>query len=349
MTDALRALRYIQISNPENTPGEAEAAVEILFGTLTPPADDIVVLSPEDEERNSLARFHANAFEVGQIANLVFSGDLNFRHIIWWLSMAIRGNVTPTQPDVTNQPLAYLWTFEPSLTAANTPDQTNGIDTFTMEYGDNLQAYETEFCFATRLEISGAPNAPCRVTANISARQQTDTTKTGSLNVQAVQRAPFNLAKYYRDSSWANMIGATPTQKTGVMKGFTWSLDTMFVPRFTGDGTLYFTQLDEDRKAPELRLVLVRGTESDVFRSAYEDQSTVFVMVKPFGATVLDTGQSNPPYLALQGAYTVPTWPAWGEDQGMATVEVPLVGVYDSTGAKMLSAKVLTNLSAYPT
>lgn len=341
-------LRYIQIGN-EATPGTAVAATEILLGNLTWPADDYVVKLPEGEQRNSMAKYFANAFEVSQIANFAFEGDVIFRHLIYWLSMALRGNITATQPDSTNQPNAYLWTFEPSLSARNTPDETNGIDTFTIEFGDDKEDYEVPYCFATHIEISGAPNEVCRVSVDITGQKKDEPTKTGGLSVQSVQRAPFNLSKYYRDTSWATMVGGSPTQKTKCFKGFTWAFDTMFTPRFTGDGNLYFASVDEDVKAPTLELILVRGTESEVLRDAFEAQTTIYPGVKLLGATELDSAQTNMPYLEIHMAGVITSWPAPGEDQGLATIAVPITAVYDASGAKQTSLKVLNSLSAFPT
>jgi len=342
----LRALRFIQISAPEATPGSAQAATEAIRGTLTPPTDDIMILMPENEERNSLARHHADAYPVGYQANFQYAGDVIPRYLPWFLSMAIRGNVTATQPDSTNEPNAYLWVFEPSLTGPNTPGETNGVDTFTIEYGDNIQAYETEYTFATRLEITGAPNEACRLGVNMTGRQRTDTTKTAALTLQSVQRMPFNLANYKRDANWA-ALGTTA--KTGVVKGFSYVFDTMLTPRFTAEGSLYFGDVDEDYKAPELRLVLARDTESEALRDAYEAQDTVYVQIRLNGANELDASQSNPPYLKIDGAYQITGWPSWAEDQGTSTIEVPMRGVYDATGAKMMSLSVLCGLDAFPT
>ena len=340
MTAGLRALRHIQVSNPEDSAGGAEAAQEIFLGILTPPADDRVFYTPQNEERNSLARNHANIVEVSKRADLVYTADVRFRYMTWLLAMGIVGSVSATQPDSTNEPNAYLWTFAPSLSAQNTPD------TFTWEYGDNMESYESEYCFATRLEISGAPNAPCQVTCYITGRQRTQTSKTGAFTVVATQHAPFNLMKYFRDANWA-ALGSS--QKTACLLGFTWSLDTMFTPRFTADGTLYFAALNEDAKAPELRLNLVRDTEMAALRTAHEGKTVVYPRITLFGHTELDSSQSNPPYMAIDGAYQIPTWPAWGDNEGIAAVEVTLQGCYDATGAKMMSIGLFNGLAAWPT
>jgi len=344
MATALRAFSKIQISNEEGTPGSAEAATEILYGMLTT-AESANTLHSPDEDRGSLARHMANDLFVGNEARLTWTGDVNFRHIAYALSMSLCGNITPTQPDSTNEPNAYLWTFTPGLTTANTPDIANGIDTFTIEYGDNVQAYESEYCFCTKLTISGAPNEACQFTAEIVGRQRTETTFTGALTAQSVQRAPFNLAEFYVDTTGAGLGG---TQKTGVLKAFTWTLDTKFVPVYTSDGNLYFAIVGESKKAPELTLTYVRGTTSEAERDKYDARTTTFIRLALKGATELDSGQSNVPYLYLDTAVRYTDWPTYGDEDGLATVQVTAEGVYDSTWAKMFQAALLTDLAAYP-
>ena len=77
-------LRFIQISAPEASLGTAQAATEVLLGRLTAPADDRIVMHPEGDERSSMARFFANGVDVGQQADFQFTGDVMFRHLVWW-------------------------------------------------------------------------------------------------------------------------------------------------------------------------------------------------------------------------------------------------------------------------
>ena len=341
----LKAFRRIQISNLEDTVGSAEAATEILYGTIIPPGPGITVHWPE-EDRNSLARYQANDEVVAKLQNLTWTGDLNHRHANYLLAMSVRGNVTATQADPTNEPNAYTWTYEPGLTTANTPDIANGIDTFTIEYGDNTQAYETEYCFITRLVIEGSANGVCTFTADITGRQQSDASFTGSLTAQSVQRFPFNLAKCHFDTSWANLGN---TQKTGFVRSFTWTLETMFSAFQTADGALYFSSVSESPKAPTLALALKRGSDADTQRGYHEARTTTFIRLDLLGQTELDSGQSNPPYLRLDGAYRYETWPDLGEDEGSSIENPTAVGVYDSTGGKMFSTVLFTDFSAWPT
>jgi len=329
----------------EATPGTAVAATEVAYGTLSTWEEERVIVQPE-EDRNNLSRHMADDFVAQKSARLVWTGDVNTRHILYALSMGLCGNITPTQPNSTDQPNAYLWTFTPGLTTANTPDIAAGIDTFTFEFGDNLQAYEAEYVFATRIEISGRPGEACQFTADLMGRQRTDTTFTGALTAQSVQRFPFALAKVYVDTSWANL---GTTQKSGLLKGFSWILETQLAASWGADGNLYFYAVDKEaRKSAELRLVYARCTDADSERTKYEGNSTTYLRIELLGATELDSGQSNPPYIYLDNAVRYFEWPTPGDEDGLSTVEVVGESVYDSTGGKQFEVAVLTELDAFP-
>ena len=82
MAKALRAFRQIQISNPEDTPGTAEAAIEKWCGVMSIALGDKVLHFP-DQDKNSLSRNQANDFIVGKEAPGSIEGELNHRQIIW--------------------------------------------------------------------------------------------------------------------------------------------------------------------------------------------------------------------------------------------------------------------------
>jgi hypothetical protein len=345
MAMGLTAFRRSQISNIEGTPGLAEAAVEILYGKLSIPLGDKVLHQPE-QDRNSLSRFLADDFIVARQIDFSFEGEVNHRHAPWWFSNAIRGNITPTQPNATTKPLSYLWTFEPGITSANTPDAANGIDTFTWEFGDNVQSYEAEMVFTRTIEISGGPNEPCKVSIEMTGRQLTESTITSPLTAQSVQYMPFNLCKFYIDPGVATW-GAT--QKLGILRAFTWKLETQFTPRYGADGALYYTNLNEDRKNVELELTYYRdGTISETEKNKYDARATTYLRIALFGQTALDAAQSNPPYIYLDGAYRYSEWPEMDDEDGSAVETVTAQSVYDSTGSKEYSVKVYTDLASFP-
>lgn len=344
MAVGLKAFRVIQISNEEGTVGTAEAATDVLLGTISPLYADKVIHTPE-QERGLLALDMADDFVVSKEVELTFEGEMNMRHIIWMLSNSVRGNVTATQPDATNEPNAYLWAFTPTLTAANTPDIANGIDTFTIEWGDNIQHYETPFVFTRSLQISGAPNEPVQVSWEITGNVVTETTLTPALSVVATQYFPFDLAQFYIDTSYAGIGG---TEKTGMLKAFTWTFETMFTPRWTASNSLLYTALNEDRKTVELELTYLRNATSETEKDLYDTRGTTYLRIALNGATELDSGQTNPPYVYLDTACRYTDWPESSDEDGAVVETVTARGVYDATGTKIFDVSALTTLAAFP-
>jgi hypothetical protein len=346
MAYGLRSFRKIQISNVEGTPGTAEAAVEPLYGTLTQVVSDEQWHNP-DQDRGVLARNYETPFAVANEVELTLEGELYDRLAVYLFNNAIRGNVTPTQPDDSNQPNTYEWALEYAQTAANTPDATNGIDTFTLEYGDNVQAYEVEYLFTKELEITGAVGEPVTVSATMGGRQVTETTFTSSLTAQSAAYFPFNRAKFYVETDAYASIGST--QKTGLLRGFTWTFETMFTPLYAADGALYFTNLNEDKKFVNLEMTLYRdGTNSEALKDAYESQDTIYLRIELLGETEMDSGQSNPPYIYLDGAFKITEWPEVEDEDGTAVVTVTAQSFYDATATKDFDVTIGTTMDAYP-
>jgi len=345
MAYGLKAFEHIQISNVEDSPGSAEAAEEILTGATANITYGDKVIHQLEQDRNSLSRNLADDFVVGTLVEGSIEMALNFRHALWLFSNSIRGNITRTQPDASNQPLAFLRTFEPGLTTANTPDITDGIDTFTLEFGDSIQNLETEFVFTRTLTITGAANEPVMVTWDITGRQLTETSITGALSVVAVEYAVSNQVEFYVDSSVANW---GTTEKKGMLRGFTWTLETQFTPRFGADGSLYFYGLNEDKKAVELELIYNREATSELEKDKYNARTTTFLRIAILGQTEIDSGQANIPYIYLDGAYRYFDWTEPGDEDGSVTETVSAQSVYDATGSKDFSVKLYNDVDDYP-
>ena len=344
MANALTAFRRIQLSNVEGTPGVAEAATEVLGGAVMTAAYSDLVIHQPIQDRTSLSRNLADDFVVGNEAALSIEGNLNTRVAAFLFCNAVCGNITPTQPDATTEPLSYLWTFAPGIITANTPDIAEGIDTFTIEFGDNIQDYEVEYCFATSISITGSPNEPVRYTWEMIGRQVTETTLTGGLVIVATQHFLSNLTKFYVDATYAGIGG---TQKAGLLLEWTWTLETMFTPRYGADGALYFSGVNEDRKNVELELTYLRSTASELEKDKYDARTTTYLRIELLGATAMDSGQANPPHIYLDGAFRYTEWPETDDADGMQTVTVTAQSVYDSVGAKEYGVILFTNLAAF--
>jgi hypothetical protein len=157
MAYGIKPFRRIQISNVEGTPFTAEAATEILFGEITIHSSDAIYHTP-DQDRGTLAKIVELPFMTAKDVELEFTGSLYDRLMIFICSNSIRGNVTPSNGGG-SVPLQETWVFEPGLTTLNTPDIANGIDTFTVEFGDNVQEGEMAGMVTTKWEIEGEVGA----------------------------------------------------------------------------------------------------------------------------------------------------------------------------------------------
>jgi hypothetical protein len=62
----------------------------------------------------------------------------------------------------------------------------------------------------------------------------------------------------------------------------------------------------------------------------------------------MDSGKSNEPYIYLDGAYRYTKWPELGDEDGTTTETVTAESVYDATGSKEFSVKLLTDLAVFP-
>lgn len=340
------ALRRAQISNAEGTHGTAEAALEILYYEELTYHTSSQVNHMFQQDRNNLSKNIEAPEPVSELIELEMSGPVYDRGMVFAATNAIRGNVSASQPDSMNEPNHYLWAFTPALTTPNTPDETNGIETYTLEWGDNTQGYETSYLFTTSLTIEGAPNELCTFSWNTQGRQVTESSFTGGLSDVSAAWFPFNQAKFYLETDAYANIGST--QLLDTLKGFTWTFETMFSARFTADGNLYFTGLNEDRKTVQLELTLLRNSNSEAIRNLWDANSTAYIRIELLNDTEMDSGQSNPPYIWLDGAFKVTEWPEMDDEDGMSVETITLEAFYDATATKFMDFSIGTTMSALP-
>lgn len=339
-----KPLSRYQISNVEGTPGTAEAATEILFlENLTRNVHSKVFYMPLSD-RGRLSKNNETPFPVSAKVEYEAEGSLYDRLANFMFCNSIRGNITPAAVGG-GETLAYTWTYLPGLTTQNTPDITDGIDTFTLEHADNGQNYETEFCFTTKLEISGVVNEDVKFNWAFNGRQVTESSITAGLTEPAAKYFAVNNAKLFIDANYAAIGG---TQKSGVLLGFKWTFETGFVERYTADGNVYFTALNEDAKTVSLELTFQNDTtiveaELDKFLA----QTTSYIRLALFSQGEIDSGQNNPAYIYLDGAFKWGEWPAMENEDGTYSVTVVGEAFYDSTASKMFGVTVKTAMAAF--
>lgn len=328
---AIEAFRRIQIGK-ESTPGTAVAATRKLIGELSI-SPNLTIHRPTDE-RNSLSEFRRSEV-VGQDASLSYSSDATYDQIIHFLAMALKGGVTPTQPDVGNSPTVYDWVYTPVATVLA------AVDTFTIEYGDNTQEFECKYCFVQSLELGFAMNSVVTLKADMMGHYPIKSSFTGALSDESVEEVVSNDLTVAIDTTWAN-LGVTP--KSGVVAGATLRIPTGLVPIKAADGSMEFTRIGEQRRHFELDLDILVSSAAITEYDAAVAQTDRAIRLIVTGPTISDD-ETYMLTIDFFGRYTAaPT--IWDSQDGENLIRLSLVSHADASGNE-LSITVRNIESAY--
>lgn len=252
---ALTAFRKVQIGL-ESTSGTAVAADKRVYGTFTvTPNDEKHTPTDEDGRLSSFRRIAT----VKKATSAVFSGDVDFETLVDWLSMCMKGSITPVQQGAT---AAYLWTFVPSIVAANAQD------TYTFEYGDEQQVFEFDFGFVQSIVISWEEGQVAQLTVNLMGRDLTKVSFTSVSDNALVEELVASNLKVYIDGLYAN-LGST--QKTALVPRGSVTINSGLVPVWYADGSLEFSVIKENKRSMEIQMDLVMEadgiTEYDAWKA----------------------------------------------------------------------------------
>jgi hypothetical protein len=324
------ALRRIQ-AGLETTRGTAVAATAKWMGMMVE-ADlgDRPVVQPEDE-RASLAMAHRSYIPF-VLWDSKISGNVTFEDLPFLLQMAIVGAVTPTIPVGT----VRLWTFAPSLTVAQNPA------TYTVEFGDDVQAYEAEYCFLKDLEIGATLDDVLKFNAGLVGRQLTATTFTASLADRTVRDALAAKTRLWMDDT-GGTIGTTAQAAT--LLDWTWKLPQHFVPKRHQDGNLYFSNHSELKMRPELDLTVEFIAGVATLRTKYLAETRQLVRLRSTGSNIEGAHDRE---VTIDGAYKITNFEQLDERNGATIVQMHLVGEYDTTWAKLFEVIVRNSVAALP-
>jgi hypothetical protein len=257
----------------EATRGTGVAADIVLLGRLTM-TPEITWSMPEDEERNSLALLHRQT-NVGQQASLSFEGIMTFQQLIYLLDMGI-GAVTTTRPDSGGNPTVYDHVFEPTLTALAV------ANSYTIEYGDGQQEYESVFCMASELSFSFAMGESWQMGAEIFGNFPAKSTFTGALTAPTVEEVIGQKTKIYMDTTWS---GVGTTQVSASLISASIRIPTGFGPTRYADGGLEFGAVAESKRAAEIELVFKHNASGEAEYDKFAAGTLMFLQLVIQGST----------------------------------------------------------------
>jgi len=330
----------------ETTRGTAVAATaKWMAYRLRPKVGDRAIVQPVEDRGSKFGRFRG--FTVSQQAGMgsleSAESGTTFEDILYPLLMALKGGVTPSVPAVTNDPDARLWTFAPTSGSADNPD------TFTVEWGDDVQQWESEYCLGTALTINGAINEAWALSMPLVGRQHTPINNfTASLQDRAVESILTNKTILYMDDAGAGAVmGTTPVSNAFV--GFTWNLGEHFAPKFTGEGNLYFSHHSEKKLFPTLSLdVIMTSAVATLITTKYQAETVQLVRLKGTGSTIGSNGVSLTRHAQIDGAYRIIDVSSLEEEDGLTRVTMELAAEYESNYAKLIEIAVQNAVATLP-
>ena len=337
MASGLRALRKIQLVK-EGTPGtQIATATARLIGTLGM-QNDQKYYRPEDLETGKLSSFE-RSYVVGEQANLPFESDANYEQLAYLLGMTVKGGVTGGSATDS----AYTWTFLPNLTAVNAPD------TYTIQYGDDVQAFISGFCFGTEIELSGQLDDAVKVKVPIVGQNVRTGSFTSLTNPTTLTPAIVGTGKLYVDSSWAT-LGNTVVAATLV----DFSYKTVSKAGSGGinpikyiDGNIYFSDRAEAKRHVELEVTLAFTAATAGYFANYiaSSQSSKFIRIKFTGPLIGATAHDT---LSLDGNFIIDQYPTLTERDGQDVVKLKLMTEYDPTSTNEWQIILQNALAAMP-
>jgi hypothetical protein len=213
---------------------------------------------------------------------------------------------------------------------------------YTIEFGDDVQNFEAEYCQARHIGISAEPSGLTQLSADFYGRQATKSTKT-SLTMGNPVNIPGSLWKPRFATTQAGLAGASDVPNFLVSWDAEW--DTGLVPRFYHDGLAYFGQAVE--AAPVTgNLHMIVESNSTAITQFYDKgaANTVdFVQLKATGPTLGASNYSSQFQFAVE--YTTVT-PLSGEGDGVNLYDITARIVYDATWGKSIEAVTVCNLAS---
>lgn len=328
---AFRKTQYGK-ENPA-THGTAVAATKLWPGTITVPADRKPAFPPIQTGRR--ARALDGVVNQVHVDGLTLSMENGvFQAMPFLLSMCLKGAVAASEQTVGQSD--YLWTFTPSLTASNAPDS------FTVEYGDDTQAYEIEYVMGRRLTVGGTlgDDAPVSVECEAFGKQISTAAFTAGISPLAYEFMVANMVKIYVNDTWAN-LGVT--EVTGLLQEWSIEILTGLHPKFHAAGVKTMTAHGEGYIDAVATFTFEGGASADTLWDDFRAGTPHAIRIEVLGSQI-GTGDPYSLVFDLYGQFEE-VIPLANEKEGNNLHTAIFHALDDNTGATphMLGVTCTTN------
>lgn len=322
----------------ETTKGTPVAATQMWIGQMQPIKTDRKPAFPKEHFGVRADSFRSVTHQY-LYENTLSTEHGAFQHLPFLFS-SLKGGVTPAEQ--TGGQGDYLWAFGPSMTASNSPDA------FTLRFGDDVQAWISEYCMVRKIRISGqiaqgADASPVRLEAEVFGRQIATTSFTGGLSPRTLEPLNAKLARFYLDTSWAGVGG---TEIDNVLRSFDIEIIPGVHPKFAGSTSKTFNAHSEGVLAVMGSFTIEGGSDANSFFSA-QQSGTFKVGRLNIGGSAIGTGDNYNLSIDWGGVFEDVT-PISGSDQGDNLSTFVLKGYADpSSSFDLLDVNLTTNHNSY--
>ena len=333
-------LRKIQIRRETTRGTPVTTAMNLLHGSLTM-TPNLNLYRPEGEARNSLARFHRRT-TVGQESTMRFESSVTFEQVIDLLAMSLLGasddSGTGLITTPTNGVLTRDWTFEPTLVASAAQNA------YTVQYGDNQQAYQSSHVMCSQIEFAWAMGQPVTVSADLFGQLATKVSFGGTPTDLTVEDAVAQKTVIYADSTWANL---GTTQISDTLISATVRIPTGLAMTRYADGGLELSGFSENPWAAEWELVYKHNASGEAEYDDYVDGTARFIRLTTTGSEIEQVTPTYDHLFQVDGALHYTEAPELFTDQDGENV-IRLVGntFHDPTSDLQLSVLVRNQQTA---
>lgn len=328
----VKALRKLQMG-VETTAGTAVVATALWrgLGTLEDQREVVHV----DEDVGYLSKID-RVYTPKLLAGLTMDDtEATYEQLPYVLAAGVENIVTGVADTTGGSGKLYEYNF-PTTAARST-------STYTIEGGDDNQAWEMEYAFVKGFTLSGVPGEAWKVTADWVGRQLTKCSFTTSITPPTVEEILFSKTKLYIDT-----VGGTmgTTVKASTLLGATLTVDTGLREVFTGDGQLYFTFTKE--VGPEITLDVTFEHDSTAVAEidAFRAETPRMIRLLAEGATLTTAGTFSKKTLRIDVAGKWESFEKLGETDGNDIVTGTMRVRYDVTAGKYCDILVVNQLTA---
>lgn len=273
--------------------------------------------------------------------NVLASSHAGFQQMIVPLLTGVKGGVTASE--VTPSQGDYLWTFTPNLTAAagsNTPDA------FTMQVGDDEQAWRVPYCMTPRISLKGAVSqdggaAPVSIEQEVFGRFIEETTFTSSLSLENSTPMNAKLAQLFVDTAWSGVGG---TEYSDALVDFGCEILTGVHPIFRGATANYFNAHREGEMDLTFAFTVDSALRDELLAS--QQAGDLQVARLKLNGPQIGSGTSHSLIIDASGKWE-DVVARDSADRGDNLATLAFRAHYDDTGAKGIQILLTTDQSAF--